>query len=76
MLGRVQSVRMLGSKLMFLDIERDAQRLQIMIEVKKLEDYENVLDAFKAFKKVVGRGDWVGRSLRSLSNARGSLTLL
>jgi lysyl-tRNA synthetase class 2 len=59
MLGRVRSVRMLGSKLMFLDIERDSQRLQIMVEVKKLENYDEALEAFKAFKKVVGRGDWV-----------------
>jgi lysyl-tRNA synthetase class 2 len=50
---------MLGSKLMFLDIERDSQRLQIMVEVKKLESFDEALEAFKAFKKVVGRGDWV-----------------
>ena len=34
-LGRVRSVRVLGSKLLFLDIERDKQRLQAMVELKK-----------------------------------------
>ena len=59
LLGRVRSVRMLGSKLMFVDIERGSHRLQIMIEVKKLENYEESLEVFKAFKKTVARGDWV-----------------
>ena len=58
-LGRVRSMRMLGSKLMFVDIERDCQRLQIMIEVKKLDNHDDALEAFKAFKKTVARGDWV-----------------
>ena len=44
---------------MFLDIERASQKLQVMIEVKKFENYNEALDGFKAFKKVVGRGDWV-----------------
>jgi lysyl-tRNA synthetase class 2 len=50
---------MLGSKLMFVDIERDSQRLQIMIEVKKLDNHDDALEAFKAFKRTVARGDWV-----------------
>lgn len=59
MLGRVRSVRTLGSKLLFVDIERDSHRLQIMIEVKKLENYEDALEPFRNFKRIVGRGDWV-----------------
>lgn len=60
MLGRVRSVRLLGSKLMFLDIERDTQRLQAMIELKKLVNQDAGLEqSFKSLKKVVRTGDWV-----------------
>jgi lysyl-tRNA synthetase class 2 len=45
---------------MFLDLERDTQRLQAMIELKKLITIDTTLgDAFKSFKKVVRTGDWV-----------------
>lgn len=60
MIGRVRSVRLLGSKLMFLDLERDTQRLQAMIELKKLVKLDVRLeDSFKSFEKVVRTGDWV-----------------
>lgn len=57
--GRVRSVRQLGSKLMFLDIERDAQRLQVMVELKKLTPSEDLDQSFKDFKKVARIGDWI-----------------
>lgn len=57
--GRVRSVRLLGSKLMFLDIERDTQRLQVMVELKKLTPQEGLDENFKKFKKVARVGDWV-----------------
>lgn len=45
---------------MFLDIERDTQRLQGMVELKKLVQLDHSLeDGFKSFKKVVRTGDWV-----------------
>jgi len=59
MSGRVRSVRLLGSKLMFLDIERDTQRLQVMVELKKLTPQDNLEENFKNFKKVARIGDWV-----------------
>jgi len=59
MSGRVRSVRLLGSKLMFLDIERDTQRLQVMVELKKLTPQDNLEENFKSFKKVARIGDWV-----------------
>lgn len=59
MLGRVRSVRLLSSKLMFLDIERDTQRLQIMVELKKLTAQDGLTESFKDFKKVIRIGDWV-----------------
>ncbi|KAF1971633.1 lysyl-tRNA synthetase [Bimuria novae-zelandiae CBS 107.79] len=74
--GRVRSVRMLGSKLMFLDIKRDSQRLQIMIEVKKLENYDEVVESFKSFKRIVSRGDWVSFYGRAIRTSTGQLSLL
>jgi lysyl-tRNA synthetase class 2 len=59
MSGRVRSVRLLGSKLMFLDIERDTQRLQVMVELKKLSPREGLDESFKDFKKVGRIGDWI-----------------
>jgi lysyl-tRNA synthetase class 2 len=45
---------------MFLDIERDTQKSQAMIELKKLSSIDASLeDGFRSFKKVVRTGDWV-----------------
>ena len=45
---------------MFLDIERDTQRLQVMVELKKLLSLDASLeDGFKSFKKVARTGDWI-----------------
>ena len=53
-------MRLLGSKLMFLDIERNSQRLQTMIELKKFTSVDDALESnFKSFKKVIRNGDWV-----------------
>lgn len=57
--GRVRSVRLLSSKLMFLDIERDTQRLQVMVELKKLAPQDGLDESFKSFKKVARIGDWI-----------------
>jgi lysyl-tRNA synthetase class II len=57
--GRIRSVRALSSKLMFLDIERDTQRLQIMVELKKLTALDGLDESFKSFKKVARLGDWI-----------------
>ena len=57
--GRVRSVRLLGSKLMFLDIERDTQRLQVMVELKKLIPQDGLDESFRNFKKVARIGDWI-----------------
>jgi lysyl-tRNA synthetase, class II len=65
-LGRVRSVRLLGSKLVFLDIERDTQRLQVMVELKKLDVHDGLEDSFKAFKKIARLGDWICKYHRRL----------
>lgn len=59
-------MRLAGSKLMFLDIERDTQRLQIMVERKKLSEDDSD-EKFKSLKKVARIGDWICKSLNLLS---------
>jgi lysyl-tRNA synthetase class 2 len=44
---------------MFLDIERDTQRLQVMVELKKLTEQDSLDESFKGFKKVARLGDWI-----------------
>ena len=44
---------------MFLDVERDAQRVQVMLELKKLTPKEDLDQSFKDFKKVARIGDWI-----------------
>jgi lysyl-tRNA synthetase class 2 len=52
-------VRSLGSKLLFLDIERDTQKLQVMVELKKLTPQDGLTDSYQSFKKVARIGDWI-----------------
>ncbi|KAF9691964.1 hypothetical protein EKO04_009815 [Ascochyta lentis] len=73
--GRVRSVRLLGSKLMFLDIERDTQRLQIMVERKKL-DQDDSEEKFKSLKKVARIGDWVSVEGNPTRTSSGQLSVL
>ncbi|KAF2622946.1 class II aaRS and biotin synthetase [Macroventuria anomochaeta] len=73
--GRVRSVRLAGSKLMFLDIERDTQRLQIMVERKKLNQ-DNSEEIFKGLKKVARIGDWVSVEGNPTRTSSGQLSVL
>ncbi|KAJ4366401.1 mitochondrial lysine-tRNA synthetase [Neocucurbitaria cava] len=74
--GRVRSVRLLGSKLMFLDIERDTQRLQVMVELKKLTARDRLEENFKSFKKVARIGDWVSIKGNPMRTSTGQLSIL
>ncbi|KAF2128180.1 lysyl-tRNA synthetase [Dothidotthia symphoricarpi CBS 119687] len=74
--GRVRSVRSLGSKLMFLDIERDTQRLQVMVELKKLSAQDGLDEGFKDFKKMIRIGDWVSITGNPTSTSTGQLSVL
>jgi lysyl-tRNA synthetase class 2 len=47
---------------MFLDIERDTQRLQVMVELNKLTS-QNDQNGFKSFKKIARIGDWICKSM-------------
>lgn len=44
---------------MFLDVERDMQRLQVMVELKKLASEDGAEESFKNFKKTARLGDWI-----------------
>ncbi|KAI2481217.1 Lysine-tRNA ligase [Pyrenophora tritici-repentis] len=74
--GRVRSVRLLSSKLMFLDIERDTQRLQAMVELKKLTPQKNLDESFKNFKKVARIGDWISIRGKPTKTLTGQLSIL
>ncbi|KAF2268215.1 class II aaRS and biotin synthetase [Lojkania enalia] len=75
--GRVRSVRLLGSKLMFIDIERDTQRLQAMVELKKLSGDESAItESFKSFKQVVRVGDWISVKGNPTRTSTGQLSIL
>ncbi|KAJ4375561.1 mitochondrial lysine-tRNA synthetase [Didymella sp. IMI 355093] len=73
--GRVRSVRLSGSKLMFMDIERDTQRLQIMVERKKLTGDDSE-EKFKSLKKVARIGDWISVEGNPTRTSSGQLTIL
>lgn len=74
--GRVRSVRLLSSKLMFLDIERDTQRLQVMVELKKLAPQDGLDESFKSFKKVARIGDWISINGNPTKTSTGQLSIL
>ncbi|KAF2868804.1 hypothetical protein BDV95DRAFT_630486 [Massariosphaeria phaeospora] len=75
--GRVRAVRLLGSKLMFLDLERETQRLQVMVEVKKLTSQDSDSgEIFKSFKKIVRTGDWVSIRGNPTRTSTGQISVL
>ncbi|KAL6706431.1 mitochondrial lysine-tRNA synthetase [Coniothyrium glycines] len=74
--GRVRSVRVLSSKLMFVDIERDMQRLQVMVELKKLDPGDDLTERFKGFKQIARLGDWISIKGSALKTSTGQLSIL
>lgn len=61
---------------MFLDIERDTQRVQVMVDLKKLTSVDpSLTNSFKSFKKVVRTGDWVAVKGNPTRTPTGQLTL-
>ncbi|KAH7079924.1 hypothetical protein BKA63DRAFT_230696 [Paraphoma chrysanthemicola] len=75
-LGRIRAIRILSSKLLFLDIERDTQRLQVMVELKKLTTPHDLNDRFKNFKKIARIGDWVSIKGHPTRTSTGQLSVL
>ncbi|KAF4547117.1 Lysine--tRNA ligase-like protein [Elsinoe fawcettii] len=57
--GRVKSVRAASSKLLFLDVERRSQTVQVVCNLGSMHGDVAPDDAKHAFRKTVRRGDWV-----------------
>lgn len=64
MVGRLYSSRIAGSKLVFLDVVQDGNRVQGMLNFGKLEASGVSKDEFKKFYHVARRGDIVGKQLK------------
>lgn len=61
--GRIHSVRLSGSKLAFLDIVQDAERVQAVFDLKRLQMFSNVSpQQFRHFYRVFRRGDIICKS--------------
>jgi lysyl-tRNA synthetase class 2 len=74
MSGRVRSVRLQGPKLMFVDIERAGQRLQVMIEKSRLPQPWND-QTFKELNKILRVGDWLSVKGHPIRTSTGQLSL-
>ncbi|EOA91274.1 uncharacterized protein SETTUDRAFT_162042 [Exserohilum turcica Et28A] len=72
--GRVRSVRKLSSGLMFLDVERDTQRLQVLSELKKLTQ-NSASEDYDSFRKVVRVGDWISITGNPTRTPAGQLSI-
>ncbi|CAK3747585.1 Lysine--tRNA ligase, cytoplasmic [Lecanosticta acicola] len=59
MAGRVRSVRTAGSKLLFIDIQNEEGTLQTVCQLSKLQEQDDSVtpEAFKAFSKIIRKGD-------------------
>lgn len=75
-LGRIRSVRLFGSKLMFLDIERDTEQLQVVVETKFLTPRNGLDDSLRALRKVARPGDWVSITGNPKKTSTGQLSVL
>ncbi|KAG8624838.1 hypothetical protein KVT40_007905 [Elsinoe batatas] len=57
--GRVKSVRVASSKLLFIDVERRQRTIQLVCNFGRLNDDLPYREAKAAFRKAVRRGDWI-----------------
>lgn len=70
MLGRVQNIRLVGSKLMFIDIQREHGFVQVKCNFGTLSERGVSLEDWQRFKRTVRRGDWICESHRFPWNIR------
>lgn len=70
--GRIQFIRMAGSKLFFVVIESDGQFLQILANAK----YYSSMESFLNDKKLFGRGDIIGVAGHPTRSSKGELSIL
>lgn len=60
-IGRIQSFRLAGSKLVFIDIVQNGCRLQAVCELSKLSTKSVGLEEFRDFCKALNRGDVISK---------------
>jgi len=63
-LGRVKTIRVLSSKLIFIVLENDGRSLQVVWKRQLSENADSVeieqyMSSERAFKKIARRGDWL-----------------
>lgn len=76
-LGRVQSVRTAGNKLVFLDLKQGDFSLQAICQLNRLGDRSEAgFVEFKNFAKTVRKGDWYEIRGHPHRTARGELSIL
>jgi lysyl-tRNA synthetase class 2 len=65
-LGRLYSSRIAGTKLAFLDVVQDGNRVQGLVNLRRLQTEDDVqAEQFKEFYHLARRGDIVGMLLEN-----------
>jgi lysyl-tRNA synthetase class 2 len=72
--GRVRSIRRSGKGLIFLDVVQDLQKLQVVVNRKRIEDLSN--EQFVDEHSLFRRGDHVSATGRPWRTRSGELSLL
>lgn len=74
--GRVRSVRVASSKLVFVDIERNGHTIQVVFNLGSMHADTANDQAKAAFRKSVRRGDWLSELARPLLEEPSNMTQL
>ncbi|EME46151.1 hypothetical protein DOTSEDRAFT_70224 [Dothistroma septosporum NZE10] len=78
LVGRVQSVRTAGSKLIFIDIKTFSGNVQAVCQLGKVEEEDSSVtpESFKAFGKLIRKGDFYSVSGSAHRTPSGELSVL
>ncbi|KDN68257.1 putative lysyl-tRNA synthetase [Colletotrichum sublineola] len=71
--GRVQSIRLLGNKLVFVTIVNEFEKIQGMINYRNLPSME--FDTFKLFSRLIEKGDHISITGKPTRTSTGELTI-
>ncbi|OCL12096.1 lysyl-tRNA synthetase-like protein [Glonium stellatum] len=74
--GRVRSLRLAGSKLAFIDIERQDGKVQGYCDFKVLADHGVTAAQFRQFKQMARKGDWFSITGHPTRTTSGELSIL
>ncbi|KAK5192505.1 mitochondrial lysine-tRNA synthetase [Exophiala xenobiotica] len=74
--GRITSIRLSGSKLVFLDLVQDQRKLQVTISYAALNLSSVTLDTFKHHVRLIRRGDYISiRGTPPFRSKNGQITI-